>query len=169
MRDKVKKFIKTVLAARAQQNRQTDRQTNSLTPYTGCVDFFLKLNLLPPYSLRSQGDKTNWCVFFLQWFLPGHCLSVLLVTLPTFWRQLSERRRPQQRYLWPLRHLRQKTTLILGSLGKLTHRQMYVTTFNPQPAPPNQQSQHLNLHPTPPNLTNKVCVTTFWTHVPFRG
>ena len=34
-------------------NRQTDRQTNSLTPYTGV--FFFQLNLPPPYSLRSQG------------------------------------------------------------------------------------------------------------------
>ena len=34
-----------------------DRQTNALTPFTGwgCEDLFFKLNLLPPYALRSQG------------------------------------------------------------------------------------------------------------------
>ena len=46
--DNVKMFV---------TDRQTDRQTNSLTPYTGvCADIFSKLNLLPPYLLRSQGD-----------------------------------------------------------------------------------------------------------------
>ena len=34
-----------------------DRQTNSLTPYSGSVDFLFKLNLLPPYWLRLQGDN----------------------------------------------------------------------------------------------------------------
>ena len=33
-----------------------DRQTYSLTPYTGVCGFFFKLNLLLPYSLRLQGD-----------------------------------------------------------------------------------------------------------------
>ena len=37
--------------------QQIDVQTNSLTPYTGCVDFFFNLNLLPPNSLCVQGDK----------------------------------------------------------------------------------------------------------------
>ena len=37
---------------------QTDRETNSLTQYTGYVDFFFQINLLPPYLLRSLGDKT---------------------------------------------------------------------------------------------------------------
>ena len=37
---------------------QKDRQTNSLTPYTGCVRIFSsKLNLLPLYLLHLQGDK----------------------------------------------------------------------------------------------------------------
>ena len=40
-------------------DRQTDGQTNSLTPYTGCVDFFFKLNLLAPYSLHVQGDNVT--------------------------------------------------------------------------------------------------------------
>ena len=40
-------------------NRQTDRQTDKFfdTIYGGCVDFLFKLNLLPSYSLCSQGDK----------------------------------------------------------------------------------------------------------------
>ena len=35
----------------------TDRQTISLTSYTGVCRFFFQLNLLPPYSLCSQGDN----------------------------------------------------------------------------------------------------------------
>ena len=31
--------------------------SNSLTPNMGYADFSFQLNLLPPYSLRSQGDK----------------------------------------------------------------------------------------------------------------
>ena len=38
-------------------DRQTDRQKNSLTPYMGLCGFYFQLNLLPPYLLRSQGDK----------------------------------------------------------------------------------------------------------------
>ena len=40
-------------------NTVTDRQKNSLTPCV-YVDFFFLLNLLPPYSLRSQGDNLIW-------------------------------------------------------------------------------------------------------------
>ena len=36
-------------------NRQTDKFFDTI--YGGYVDFFLQLNLLPPYSLRSKGDK----------------------------------------------------------------------------------------------------------------
>ena len=39
-----------------QAGRQADRQTNSLTPYEG-MQIFFQLNLLPPYSFCSQGDK----------------------------------------------------------------------------------------------------------------
>ena len=35
---------------------QTDRQTNF---FLECVDFFFKLNLLPPYLLCSQGITKN--------------------------------------------------------------------------------------------------------------
>ena len=38
-------------------DRETDRQTKALTPYMGVCGFFFKLNLLPPYSLHSQGDN----------------------------------------------------------------------------------------------------------------
>ena len=38
-------------------NCNTDRQTISLTSYTGVCRFFFQLNLLPPYSLCSQGDN----------------------------------------------------------------------------------------------------------------
>ena len=30
------------------------------------VDFFFKLNLLPPYSLRSQGIKNNMCSIIIR-------------------------------------------------------------------------------------------------------
>ena len=29
----------------------------------GYVDFFFQLNLLPPYSLRSQGENMELCLF----------------------------------------------------------------------------------------------------------
>ena len=35
--------------------RQTDRQTNSLTPYTRVCGFFLSVKFATPYLLRSQG------------------------------------------------------------------------------------------------------------------
>ena len=41
--------------------RQTDRHTDRQILWhhiLGCVYFFFKLNLLPPYSLLSQGDKS---------------------------------------------------------------------------------------------------------------
>ena len=47
---------------------QTDRQTNSLTPFTGYVDFFFQLNLLPPYSLCSQGDNLKKVFTYLVIF-----------------------------------------------------------------------------------------------------
>ena len=31
-----------------------------MVPYRGYADFFFQLNLLPPYSLRSQGDEKGW-------------------------------------------------------------------------------------------------------------
>ena len=45
------------------RNRQTDRQILWHHVWVG-VDFFFKLNLLPPFTLRSQGDKTNNWKFF---------------------------------------------------------------------------------------------------------
>ena len=45
-------------------HRRTDRQTDGQTDrqilwhhIRGCADFLFQLNLLPPYSLCSQGDK----------------------------------------------------------------------------------------------------------------
>ena len=50
--------------------KQTDRQTNYLTQYTGVgVDFFLKLNLLPLYLLRLQGDKLKFLPIFNIFYL----------------------------------------------------------------------------------------------------
>ena len=75
----------------------TDRQTNYLT--RGCVDFFFKLNLLPPYSLCSQGimKKMGLCLcmstFFSQQQITFFCLvgeqeklvkSVLMLLLLLF-------------------------------------------------------------------------------------
>ena len=42
-------------------HRRTDRKTNSLTPYTGYVDFFFQLNLLPLYLLSMQGNHFQIC------------------------------------------------------------------------------------------------------------
>ena len=57
IRDEVENFRITVLRAKAQQKNycrfKTDRQTNSLIPFRGVLDFFFKLNLLPPYSIAS--------------------------------------------------------------------------------------------------------------------
>ena len=49
-------------------HRQTDRGTDRQIlghHIRVCVDFFYKLNLLPPYSLRSQGIKNF--LFFPRW------------------------------------------------------------------------------------------------------
>ena len=37
----------------------TDRQTHSLTPYTGVCRFFLSLNLLPPLLASLAGGSTE--------------------------------------------------------------------------------------------------------------
>ena len=58
------------------QNRQTDRQTDKQILWhhiRGYVDFFFQLNLLAPYSLRSQGDYNS-----LKWNLTYWALSVKL-------------------------------------------------------------------------------------------
>ena len=64
MRVEAKKFRKMVSEALTRQKKYfvTDRQTDIFfdTIYES-VDFFLKLNLLPPYSLHSQGDKHPKC------------------------------------------------------------------------------------------------------------
>ena len=50
----VAKIGKTALAAKQANSfdiileRETDRQTNSLTPYTGYADFFFQLHFQPP-------------------------------------------------------------------------------------------------------------------------
>ena len=51
-------------------------------PKRGYVDFFFQLNLLPPYSIHSQGDKmtsTQWTLIYFYdptpWF---HFLTILL-------------------------------------------------------------------------------------------
>ena len=36
-----------------------------------CVDFFFKLNFLPPYSLRSQGDNCKLWAFVWSYFTKG--------------------------------------------------------------------------------------------------
>ena len=54
-----KKFLKWLFVFWVYEvatDRHTDRQTNSVTPYTGVCGFFLKLNMLPTYSLCLQGD-----------------------------------------------------------------------------------------------------------------
>ena len=51
--------------------KKTDRQANSLTPYTSV--FLFQLNLLPPYSLASRGIKCN------QFFkMMSHLLQIYL-------------------------------------------------------------------------------------------
>ena len=63
-----------------QTGRQTDSQTNSLAPFTGYADFFFHLNLLPPYSLCSQGDKKTpiWAQSNSN-LVAGLCQSCLLL------------------------------------------------------------------------------------------
>ena len=63
------------------------RQTNFLTPYTGVCGFFLQLNLLPPYSLRSQGDKhiDSQGNGETQWYMLWHGYT----TMPTWVFKLS--------------------------------------------------------------------------------
>ena len=72
MRAEAKKIRKMVWGACARQKKYcpfrpkifvTDRQTDRQILWHHvwvCVDFSFKLNLLPPYSLRSQGDKNCW-------------------------------------------------------------------------------------------------------------
>ena len=65
MRDEGKNFRKMVSGARARQKKycQFNRQI-FWHRIQGCVDFFFKLNMLPPYLLRLQGinAKTKWSI-----------------------------------------------------------------------------------------------------------
>ena len=77
-----------------QNSLQTVRQILWL-PIRGCVDFFLQLNLLPPYLLCSQGDN---CCSNLIWdmkvclkaaLLWVNKLNLGLVFYGLFWSKLS--------------------------------------------------------------------------------
>ena len=62
MRDEAKIFRETFSGACAQQKiyiryRQTDRQTNSLTPYTGMGVFFLQVKFATSLLASLAGDK----------------------------------------------------------------------------------------------------------------
>ena len=62
VRDKAKNFRKTVLGARARQNRYcrfSYRQTNSLTPYTGGCGFFLQVKFATSLLASLAGDNTK--------------------------------------------------------------------------------------------------------------
>ena len=46
---------------------QTDRQTNSLTSYTGVCEFFLSIKFATFHSLRLQGDKKMGPYLYILW------------------------------------------------------------------------------------------------------
>ena len=84
--------------------RQTDRQTNTLTPYTGGVDFFFKLNLLPSYSHRLQGDYQNMSTnnaLSIENVLFGHCCFNVQIsalgTRPIEYGQMKESEKRNER------------------------------------------------------------------------
>ena len=72
-------------------NRQTERQI-LWHHIKVCVDFFFKLNLLPPYSLYSQGDKKNSLkLFHNKNFFPRPWIKTRMVlwnlkNLSNWWR-----------------------------------------------------------------------------------
>ena len=57
-------------------NRQTDRQTNSFTPYTGECGYFILVKFATSHLLCSQRDKITFCIKKIQ-FCPRGISSLI--------------------------------------------------------------------------------------------